>query len=208
MKSIQVTALEEFGVRIALLLARSRRQCVAASQIAKQEGIPLAFVSKILFRLRQAGLLFAERGVRGGFRLAKDPAEVTLHDLTFALRSGARLTRDSFCQHFSGNRTRDCIHSQTCSMRPFWMVDLFFRQGFADALTLADFLLSEHEVQAKVGKLALALTRTWRGMYSKAPRARVSSSLTSGKPTIIKGEYFRGAQSSATLPLSGEPHTR
>lgn len=54
---------------------------VRIRSIAEAHGIPQRFLVQILLQLKQAGLVASTRGASGGYRLVKDPAEVTLGDV-------------------------------------------------------------------------------------------------------------------------------
>jgi Rrf2 family protein len=49
-----------------------------AAEIAEGTGVPKNYLSKVLHQLARQGVLVSERGPKGGFRLARDPAEITL----------------------------------------------------------------------------------------------------------------------------------
>jgi len=53
--------------------------------IAASQGISEKFISRIAVPLRRAGLLATERGAKGGLRLARPPARVTLLDVVEAM---------------------------------------------------------------------------------------------------------------------------
>ncbi len=50
--------------------------------IAQRHGIPARFLVQILLQLKAAGLVQSTRGAAGGYQLARDPAQVTLRDVT------------------------------------------------------------------------------------------------------------------------------
>ncbi|MBN1818596.1 MAG: Rrf2 family transcriptional regulator [Sedimentisphaerales bacterium] len=54
---------------------------VSARKLAKTERISPQFASKILQQLQTAGLVRSAMGPRGGFSLAKDPAQISLLDV-------------------------------------------------------------------------------------------------------------------------------
>jgi Rrf2 family protein len=54
---------------------------LSAVELAESRGLQKAFVGKVLSTLSQAGLIVGTRGPGGGFRFAKHPREVTLHDV-------------------------------------------------------------------------------------------------------------------------------
>jgi Rrf2 family protein len=49
--------------------------------IAERTGVPPSFLGKVLRTLVSEGILESRRGRRGGFRLARDPREITLLDV-------------------------------------------------------------------------------------------------------------------------------
>jgi Rrf2 family protein len=57
--------------------ASNPRGCASAKDIADAYGIPLALLSKVLQRLTRSGLLTSEQGTNGGYRLSRDPHEIT-----------------------------------------------------------------------------------------------------------------------------------
>ena len=54
---------------------------VRAGDIAQKHHLPKAYAAKILSQLANAGILHSDRGPRGGFRLNRAPAEISLYDV-------------------------------------------------------------------------------------------------------------------------------
>lgn len=63
------------------LASQDRDNPILTSLIAKEMDIPHNFLSKILNRLAQAGLIHATRGRRGGVKLARPGSEILLHEV-------------------------------------------------------------------------------------------------------------------------------
>lgn len=59
-------------------------------EIAERELIPARFLEQIFQDLKKAGLIGSKRGPRGGYHLARPPAEITIGDVIRAL-DGATL---------------------------------------------------------------------------------------------------------------------
>jgi Rrf2 family protein len=53
--------------------------------LAKAEAIPSNYLVQILNDLRTAGLITSKRGKQGGYALARDPGDITLHDIMKAV---------------------------------------------------------------------------------------------------------------------------
>src|SRR5437660_12582650 len=76
----------EYGVRVMVELARrGGDQPVPLAEIAEHDGLPLAYLEHLIARLRKAGLVPSRRGARGGYLLARPPAEVRMAEGVEAL---------------------------------------------------------------------------------------------------------------------------
>jgi Rrf2 family protein len=89
---MQLTRAADYAVRIMIHLAAlppGSRPNRAALAVAGD--IPEHFVAKILQSLARAGLIDSQRGMNGGFTLAREPEEVTLLEIVEAIEGPTRL---------------------------------------------------------------------------------------------------------------------
>jgi Rrf2 family protein len=83
---VRVTTRTRYAIRALYDLAFHRGgESALAKEIAARQQIPLRFLEQILRDLRRAGLVDARRGPRGGYCLARAPAEVALADVLRAV---------------------------------------------------------------------------------------------------------------------------
>ena len=83
---MRISAKADYAVRAAVELAAAPdEKPVKAERIATAQDIPLNFLENILGELRHAGLVRSHRGAEGGFRLAKDAAEISVADVIRAV---------------------------------------------------------------------------------------------------------------------------
>jgi len=54
---------------------------VLTSEIGKATSVPEAYLRKVFQQLGRSGMVTSQRGARGGFRLARDPGQITLRDV-------------------------------------------------------------------------------------------------------------------------------
>ena len=78
---MHVTARADYAVRAVIELGSRLPHGATRQQIADSQDIPGKFLEAILGDLRRAGLLDAQRGAAGGYRLTRDPAEIQLADV-------------------------------------------------------------------------------------------------------------------------------
>src|SRR5213592_4584553 len=69
----------EYALRALLVLGLNYGQPVVRIQsISEQQNIPKRFLEQILNDLKSAGIVESKRGVAGGYRLARPPADISL----------------------------------------------------------------------------------------------------------------------------------
>lgn len=72
----------QYALRALVYLGRREAEGpVLARDIAAHEGIPRAFLSKILQQLVQRGLVRSQKGPRGGFTLGRPAGQIRVSDL-------------------------------------------------------------------------------------------------------------------------------
>ncbi len=63
---------------------------VTVKAIAKRQKIPLRYLEQLFHRLRQHGLVMAERGPRGGYRLSRSPREISVSTIFQTLEQNGK----------------------------------------------------------------------------------------------------------------------
>ena len=155
---MKISALEEYGLRCLVQLARAGAVpgadvMLSARQISEREGLTLEYASQILAEMRRAGLVTSLRGVRGGFKLARPPREMTVGALFRALDGPLA---DNLCEAFTGNRDI-CAHSEGCAVRPVWSELQKRLYGFLDGVSVAD--IADGTLRARPQIVPLAAVR-------------------------------------------------
>lgn len=92
------TTKAEYGVRLLVELGRhgpaqdgrpGSKEAgggpISLKAIAAAEGLPLAYLERIVALLKKAGLVESTRGAHGGYRLTRDPADVRMDEVILAL---------------------------------------------------------------------------------------------------------------------------
>lgn len=76
---ISITSKSPYAVKALAELGRSGEgQPVPIGELAKRRDVPVQFLEQLFATLRRAGILSSQRGVKGGYRFARPPAEVTV----------------------------------------------------------------------------------------------------------------------------------
>ena len=101
-------------VRAVTHLARLREdEFVGAGELAKEIGAPGNYLGKLLQTLARLGVVESRKGVGGGFRLARDPASLSLLEVVDPVEQISRWTG---C--IIGNRA--CSDERPCAVHDQW----------------------------------------------------------------------------------------
>jgi Rrf2 family transcriptional regulator, cysteine metabolism repressor len=76
---ISITSKSPYAVLALAELGRSAGSGpVSIGELARRRGVPVQFLEQLFAVLRRAGVLVSQRGVKGGYRFARDPATVSV----------------------------------------------------------------------------------------------------------------------------------
>lgn len=110
---IRLTNLADYAVVLATGLAARPEVLHTASELSESTGIPVPTVSKILGALSRGKVLASQRGLKGGFRLARPAKDITVCDIVEAVDGPVALT------NCVGGVT-DCAIESTCMIKTCW----------------------------------------------------------------------------------------
>jgi Rrf2 family transcriptional regulator, iron-sulfur cluster assembly transcription factor len=147
---MRVTTWTEYSLIISLHLARrgrTGRGPVAARELADAERLPADYVEQILLRLRRAGLVESVRGAKGGYLLARQPADISVRDV---MSASEHQTFEINCETHPVDAER-CSPGSTCSIRPVWHALQQRVDDLLAGISLADLMKEETQVQELVG---------------------------------------------------------
>lgn len=88
---LKISKLTDYATAVVLFLQKDNKMH-SSDQIANGVGLETPTVSKVLKLLTKAGILNSVRGANGGYKVAKDIAEVTLYDVIAAIEGDTAIT--------------------------------------------------------------------------------------------------------------------
>ena len=84
-------------------------ETVTTSELASELKVPGSYIPKITKKLKEANIITASEGIKGGYSLAKKPEDISLFDIISATEVTMKINRclekDGFC---SRNATDYC----------------------------------------------------------------------------------------------------
>ncbi len=122
----------------------SRGNPVSLTEIADRQDISQEYLEQLFGKLRKAGLVDSSRGPGGGYKLARDMADIPVADIILAVDEELRVTR---C---GGDAVDGCVKGERCNAHDLW--SSLGRQMFS--------FLSSISLEDVVEKRNLALAAT------------------------------------------------
>lgn len=89
---MKLKASVDYGVRAVMYLAAKGETC-SSREISEAMAVPRDYLIQLALRLRDAGILKAWPGKKGGYELASDPAEITVGQILEAFDGDQRQPR-------------------------------------------------------------------------------------------------------------------
>lgn len=83
--TVHISATSDYAVRAAIRLALAGKGPTKGEAIARAEDIPPKFLESVLRSMRHAGLVCSQRGMEGGYWLARPAAQITVADVIRAV---------------------------------------------------------------------------------------------------------------------------
>jgi Rrf2 family transcriptional regulator, nitric oxide-sensitive transcriptional repressor len=129
---MRLTAFTDFGLRALMRLAGEPDRLFSTAEIAKEFAISRNHLTKVIGDLAAAGFVSTQRGIGGGFRLARSPQSVNLGEIVRALEARHALVE---CFRQDGGA---CVLTPRCRLKQRLAAaqEAFLRE--LDRTTLAD----------------------------------------------------------------------
>ena len=114
---MRVTRRADAALRAAVgLAAEPSGAIVPVRELSRRSGVPAPFLQQVLIALRRSGVVTSRGGRRGGYRLARNPGDLSVGDV---LRSVQPDLAPMPCAgaHAAGA----CADAPGCRVRPVWV---------------------------------------------------------------------------------------
>jgi len=109
-----------------------------SARLAEFHGVPAAYLAKTLQSLSRAGIVESVPGRRGGYRLGRPPAEITLLDVVEAVEGNEPSFRCTEIRKRGPARTGPRLYSPVCAIaKAMYRADAAWRAELART-TVAD----------------------------------------------------------------------
>jgi len=128
---LELSRRGDYAVRAMLTLARPGTTQLTSTSLVEATAIPTSFLPQVMGDLVRAGLVDNRRGRHGGYRLARDPADISLLAVVEAVEGDGR-------RRTCVMRGGPCRRDGACDVH-----DAFYRAQEATFGTLAGVSLAD-----------------------------------------------------------------
>jgi len=135
---IILSKLADYGVIVACELAARPEHQLTAAALAEGTRLPRATAAKLLKALAHAGIVSGARGAAGGYRLARNAAEISVAEVVAAIDGAIGITQCT--SHPAAVRAVTCERTHFCPTRPHWQRINTAVTTALGAVTLADMV--------------------------------------------------------------------
>lgn len=142
---MQLISATDYAVRSILYLVAVDRMATAA-EISEKMKVPKQYFITLSRKLREAGILTAEAGVKGGYRLVRPPEEITLLDIMRITESSTMIN-----QCLEKNGSCNCCSPADCPVSHIYMEFQSIMEDFFGGVTFADIIKKMHQCKKKTG---------------------------------------------------------
>lgn len=121
-----------------VLTAAPEGRGLSGAKLAEFHDLPPAYLAKQLQALSNAGILSADRGVKGGYRLARTASKISLLDIVLAIEGPAPAFRCTEIRRRGPCAAPPSACREACAIaRAFQVAEAAWRQALA-GVTVAD----------------------------------------------------------------------
>ncbi len=132
--AVKLTTKTRYGTRAMLEIARAYPdRSVKRKEISITQEVSSAYLENILTSLKEAGVITAQRGANGGFRLAQRPETITLLQIITALEG-------TIAPVDCAENPESCGRSNCCTTFRVWQSFHTAQQKFFQNITLRDLI--------------------------------------------------------------------
>ena len=89
---MKLTSTTDYAIRIVCYLA-VQSQMISTSELSQKLSVPYSYIPKITKKLKQAGIIKACEGIKGGYQIAKQPENISLRDVISCTESTMAISR-------------------------------------------------------------------------------------------------------------------
>lgn len=135
---MKISTKVRYGLKALVYIAEesSKGRLVRIKEISEKEDISVQYLEQILYKLKNEEVIEGKRGPNGGYRIMKNPEEVTLYKLYKILDDDTKVIN---CNE-NVKETKECASESSCNNSCIWRKLDSAMKDILKSTTLAEFM--------------------------------------------------------------------
>ena len=139
---MRLTTKSRYGTRLLIDLAiNGDNKPIPLNNIASRQNISLKYLEQIILKLKKGGMVKTQRGLFGGYLLAKSPEEINVGDVVRTLEGTSAITD---CTDDEKQQCGICNRAGDCFSRWVWIEASKAMFNRLDKITIADIINNKY----------------------------------------------------------------
>ena len=112
---MKINTQTRYGLKALVFIIEKLKEqdLVSTKEISENTTLPLRYLEQILHKLKNSDILKGYRGSKGGYKLLRDAAEITILDVFTAIEEEEQIIK---CDY----NKKKCITRDSCTVRFVW----------------------------------------------------------------------------------------
>lgn len=140
---MMISTRGRYALRFLIALSKRGESFSSLSEIAAEEEISPKYLEKIAKILLSSGIIEAQRGKDGGYRLIPDASSLRVSEV-LALTEDSLAPVECLCCD-----SKDCSRRENCPTRPMWEALYRNTMDFFSSVTISDLKNGTYDFQSK-----------------------------------------------------------
>jgi Rrf2 family iron-sulfur cluster assembly transcriptional regulator len=133
---MQITSKTEYSLRALIEIARNNGKPLSIRAISDNQKLPAKYLEHLFREMKKHDIVTSSPGSKGGYKLAKDASQITLHEIIDAVEETPYMV---YCQRKSKEH-EFCI-GHPCVIEALWTGIYDNIRKYMDTIKLSDILL-------------------------------------------------------------------
>ena len=131
---MKISTKSRYGTRALLEIALNKnKENLTRKQISQNQEIPASYLENILISLKTKGIIRTIRGPKGGYELARDPADITIFQIV-------EIMEGPFDSIPCLDNDENCTRSSSCVTKGVWEKLQRAQENVLNEITIQDLV--------------------------------------------------------------------
>jgi Rrf2 family cysteine metabolism transcriptional repressor len=146
---MKLTTRGDYATRIIMELSASEGPApLSVHELAARTGISIKYLEQIMTQLRAAGVVRSQRGMHGGYALARLPGQLTIGEVVRVMDGPLAPTPCASKSAHVPCPSYRCPSEESCVLRGLWLDVRDAISGVLDQTTFGDLIKRHRESRA------------------------------------------------------------